>query len=156
MLFPCLFPLFCYSILAPIFSHMFFPFFLPIFFTVFYPMFFPLILVVISIFSLCFSLYFSPLCSSPFLPDILPYILAYFLSCFFQHVPCDFSPMLFPSVFHDFVLFSLPLCFICFLYVFFHVFGAGHLRGSRLLSFSAFFYENNIVWGGGVGWGGVG
>ena len=34
-----------------------------------------------------------------------------------------------------------------------HVFGAGHLRGSRLLSFFAFYYLNNIVWGvGGVGW----
>ena len=33
-----------------------------------------------------------------------------------------------------------------------HVFGAGHLGGSRLLSFFAFYYENNIVWGGGVGW----
>ena len=30
----------------------------------------------------------------------------------------------------------------------------GHLRGSRLLSFFAFYYENNIVWGG-VGWGGI-
>ena len=58
-----------------------------------------------------------------------------------------------------------------------YVFGAGHLRGSRLLSFFAFYYENNIVcggvvffafyyennivcggvgWGGGGGWGGVG
>ena len=35
-----------------------------------------------------------------------------------------------------------------------HVFGAGHLRGSRLLSFFAFYYLNNIVWG--VGGGGVG
>ena len=35
----------------------------------------------------------------------------------------------------------------------FHGFGAGHLRGSRLLLFFAFYYENNIVWvGGGVGW----
>ena len=34
-----------------------------------------------------------------------------------------------------------------------HVFGAGHLRGSRLLSFFEFYYENNIVWG--VGWGGI-
>ena len=50
-----------------------------------------------------------------------------------------------------------------------YVFGAGHLRGSRLLSFFAFYYENNIVCGGVVflhstmkitlcvgGWGGVG
>ena len=47
-----------------------------------------------------------------------------------------------------------------------HVFGAGHLRGSRLLSCFAFYSENNIVgvvgWGEGVvgwgrvGWGGVG
>ena len=57
-----------------------------------------------------------------------------------------------------------------------YVFGAGHLRGSRLLSFFAFYYENNIVcggvvffafyyennivcggvgWGVGVGWGGI-
>ena len=37
----------------------------------------------------------------------------------------------------------------------FHGFGAGHLGGSRLLLFFAFYYENNIVWGGwgGVGWG---
>ena len=31
-----------------------------------------------------------------------------------------------------------------------YVFGAGHLRGSRLLSFFAFYYENNIVCGGAV------
>ena len=37
-----------------------------------------------------------------------------------------------------------------------HVFGAGHLRGSRLLLFFAFYYENNIVGGGWVGWGGGG
>ena len=30
------------------------------------------------------------------------------------------------------------------------VLGARHLRGSRLLSFCAFYYEYNIVWG--VGW----
>ena len=35
----------------------------------------------------------------------------------------------------------------------FHGFGAGHLRESRLLLFFASYYENNIVWGGGVGWG---
>ena len=43
-----------------------------------------------------------------------------------------------------------------FIWIFRLVFGAGHLRGSRLLSFFAFYYENNIVWGGGVGWGAVG
>ena len=37
-----------------------------------------------------------------------------------------------------------------------HVFGAGHLRASRLLSFFASYYQHNIGWGGGAGWGGVG
>ena len=39
-----------------------------------------------------------------------------------------------------------------------HVFGAGHLRGSPLLSFFASYYQHNIGWGvgpGGVGWGGI-
>ena len=34
------------------------------------------------------------------------------------------------------------------------VFGAGHLRGSRLLSFLHSTMKN-LVWGGGVGWGGI-
>ena len=159
-------PLFVPNFLLFYFSPYFLPYVLPLFPTYFLHRFLPYVLpsypcCLIYFLPMFFPIFFPPmffpnLCSTHFLPDILPYILAYFLSCFFQHVPCDFSPMLFLSVFHDFVLFSLPLCVIFFHYFLFHVFGAGHLRGSRLLSFSAFYYENNIVWGGGAGWGGVG